>query len=158
MNIKKFSLKTKIFLIALPFSIISLVYIYSLTNSSSNIQNNQPAPPNSNTPTAEVPQLLYTDPPSGIHYSFWTTTAIEFKFTQPMDQYSIQYSVEPITEIVVSPSQDQKSVYLRPKNGWEYETTYLIKITSLRSAAGSNILSPIFYNFKIVPPEDIISD
>lgn len=156
-RISQLSLKNKILLGMSVLSIISLIYIASYTTPQTN---NPPTATITATPfpNLQVPELVYVDPPPGDMESFWTTQAIQFKFNQPMDVYSIQYSIQPNISIKISPSDDETSVYIRPAEGWVFNQTYTIKINSLKSVGGQTILSPISHEFTIFQPQDVKTD
>lgn len=158
MNISRFLSRPKSLLILGIgiLSLFSIFYVLSLSKKTS-------SPPITNvisTPSQAFsvpPTLRYTDPPPGKQESFWTTTAIEFKFDQPIDPLSVKFSVQPKTELAYSASEDKTSIFIRPQDAWKTNTSYILTIESLSNYSDLLIADPINYPFEIVPPTDIMS-
>ncbi len=104
-------------------------------------------------------KLVDTSPSPGKVKILHLTTGILFSFDDPLVLSSVKVVIEPSIDIATELAKgDSKTLVLRPKEVWQYDTDYKIVIKSgLSSISGKELKNDVFYEVTFEAPEDIMS-
>lgn len=143
---KNLSKKTKI-LISLLFvvSIISTIWIYSVSQSKQTITTATPKPVKYN--------FVRAIPLSGSESNIPPTSAIDFYFSKPILESSADVIVTPEIPLTFSSDTKLNAFYIRAIPSWKLDTRYTIKI-NIKSNEGESLDAPIEYSFTLKQMKD----
>lgn len=118
--------KRKLITLFVVASVLSFIYIWNSVNQ--NTSSPSPRPPISITPTPAGLALINKYPPDGdIPFTF-PNTAISFTFNQPIKQYTVNITSSPSILLDYYYSQDFRTIYLKPRDRWIFNTKYTISL------------------------------
>ncbi|MEK7112395.1 MAG: Ig-like domain-containing protein, partial [Patescibacteria group bacterium] len=104
-------------------------------------------------------KLVDINPSAGKVKILHPTTAILFYFNDPLVLSSIRVVIDPAFEIATELAKgDPKTLVVRPKEVWTYDTNYKIVIKSgLSSINNKELKEDLFYEIEFEAPDDIMS-
>jgi len=138
------SKKRLIFLALFVISVISLVWLFSLSK--------KPAISPTPTPVPTKFELIKAIPTNGSKNLFPATSAIEFDFSKQIDINTLVITSTPKADVAFETDQGGKILFIRALGGWRLATTYEITVDVV-SKDKDKLPENIIYTFEANIPK-----